>query len=213
MTPVEQVQTILNSITDDSLGGSANGVAYQDYPWHPFDAIPAAFRTTQRKLDIIKRVVRLKEKTVLDFGCANGAVTIGLALEGAKVYGVDVEPAQLGAGRIVARSLGVDVQFSTQASLAHCDAIIYLSVWKWTVRHQGRKVADAQLRRLSESCDVLLFDAGVGDCGTDLGVGLKVSEVPTLVLRATPMANIAKAGAFVDNNNIPRTIWKCLRQS
>lgn len=216
MNPVERVKDVLAGIPTSIYGGSAEGRLYQDYPWPPFDTIPAAFHSTARKLGIIEGALGdVKGKCILDMGCANGAVSIGLALKGARVLGVDAEPLQLDVAEIVAGALGVEVSFVGMLIAppgVHFDAALFLSVWKWIVRNEGREQADETLRNIARIAKVLLFDAGVSDgAGTDLGVGLKVGEVPEMVRTVTSYTTVELAGAFEDEHGIKRTIWRCER--
>jgi len=213
---LDQIKVLLEGIQSDG-GGTQNGKLYQNYPWEPFDQLPAHFTSTQQKLEIILQNLRdVKNEVIMDYGCANGAISIALAERGAWVHGVDRDLPQLEIARIVAAERHVGrVVFGPPPVSGHIlqvggtyDTVICLTVWKWVVRQSGydgaTKLLEDHAKRVRST---YLFDPGVsGAAGTDLGVTLPGGGTPELLAPYFP--HIEMAGSFVDNMNILRTIWK-----
>lgn len=194
-------------------GGSGGGRVYQNYPWGELEQIPARFETTQQKLDIIKGALpSWKGVKVLDVGCANGAVSIGMAMWGAKVRGIDESPVEIAVAKVAAAHLGVEIQFQLGQAITNIqgeyDVIVCLSVWKWIAWDQGQKTADLMLQVHDQHCDTYIFEAGISDAGTDLGVPVKHTEIPFILGRNVEKNHLRLLGTWSDpRHTIRREMW------
>jgi cyclopropane fatty-acyl-phospholipid synthase-like methyltransferase len=69
-------------------------------------------RNTAQELEFLIEEFKLpKGAAILDIGCGTGRHSIGLALQGYKMTGVDISPGMLKIGRTTARKEGLDIEF------------------------------------------------------------------------------------------------------
>ncbi|KKK82516.1 hypothetical protein LCGC14_2802620, partial [marine sediment metagenome] len=142
------------SATDNlQYGGSFNHKLYQNYPFPGLDHLPALRNNTQQRLDfLLGHLGDVKGKRLLDIGCANGALTLGLARAGAEVTGLDANGFEIQLAQLAAVALKMpntrfylwNVVDSVQGG--RYDITLFLSVWKWMVRSHGFEAANEALR-------------------------------------------------------------------
>ena len=206
------------SATDNLVyGGSFNHKLYQNYPFPGLEHLPALRNNTQERLDfLLTHLGDVQGKRLLDIGCANGALTLGMARAGAKVHGVDTN-----ADEIEFACLAADVLGLSRNRFHLCDALalplvviddvtLFLSVWKWMVRAHGFEAANEALRNIADHTRLLIFESGIADSGIDL-IDFKKSQVGQLLHDHTSFKHIEMVGCFPRDSahNVDREVWKC----
>ncbi|KKM79577.1 hypothetical protein LCGC14_1348440 [marine sediment metagenome] len=206
------------SATDNLVyGGSFNHKLYQNYPFPGLDHLPALRNNTQQRLDfLLKHLGDVKEKRLLDIGCANGALTLGLARAGAEVTGLDANGFEIQLAQLAAVALKMpntrfylwNVVDSVQGG--RYDITLFLSVWKWMVRSHGFEAANEALRNIADHTRLLIFESGIADSGIDL-IDFKKSQVEKLLHDHTSFKHIEMVGCFPRDSahNVDREVWKC----
>jgi SAM-dependent methyltransferase len=204
-----------------AFGGSHGGRVYQDYPWEPLNELPAKRASTAARLEFLGPLADWQDRTVLDVGCANGAISIGLAKFGARVTGWDWNPSDLAVAKAAAKVLGVDVKFLDRdiifagvRQLANIDKGpwdigVYLSVWKWIAWRNNLQSANQTLTDLGRCCKMLIFESGLTGTGIDL-VQTRMDEVEPMLREHTNYDNIEMVGCFPrDDQQVDRPVWRC----
>lgn len=200
-----------------AFGGSHGGKIYQDYPWPPLDTLPAKRETTAERLQFIGDnclAFPWTGMSVLDIGCANGALSIGFAKAGATVTGWDWNKADLDVAKDAAKQLGVSVKFQERSieggiREGRWDIIVYLSVWKWIAWRAGIGTANETLSGMSEHCGMLIFESGLTGTGIDL-VPVSTRAIEPLLHNKTGFKNIEEVGTFPrDDQQVDRPVWRC----
>lgn len=201
-------------------GGSNDGKLYQDYPWAPLSKLPAQRHNTAERLEFLLSSLghEAAGKSILDLGCANGALSIGMALRGARVTSYDWNATELALASLAADVMKVSRRVSfRQVDLAflsltgqHYDVCLCLSVWKWIVRSHGVFVAHSMLSEISQHCTVMLFESGLTNSGIDLGIGYAQSDFPAILQAHTHYTKFEMIGLMPkDWMNVSRQLWKC----
>ena len=157
---------------------------------------------------------------VLDIGCSNGAISLGLALRGYDVIGWDTNEEWIAIAREAHCMLEKDrlhtikVKFEVKdlatAAMIEVDTILYLSVFKWVWRVHGKKVVLETLRSISENCNNLVFESGVVDGPLSL-IPLKRDEVGDMLVENTNFKHTEMVGCFPRDSahNVDRDLWIC----
>lgn len=214
--------TLLAALPGNALeyGGSNDGKLYQDYPWAPLNKLPAHRHNTAKRLEFLLKALGddVASKTILDIGCANGALSIGMALQGAYVYGYDWNSTEVRIAKLAAITMNISgwTAFTSSepgylASIeGQYDICLFLSVWKWMVRYRSVKMANSILRRVSDHCGILLFESGITDSGIDLGIGYAQSDFPAILQAHTRYTEFEMVGLMPkDSQNVDRQLWRC----
>ncbi len=206
------------SATDNlQYGGSFNHKLYQNYPFPGLDHLPALRNNTQQRLDfLLKHLGDVKGKRLLDIGCANGALTLGMARAGAEVTGIDANGLEIQLARLATEALGViEADFylwnaADPLPKGMQDITLFLSVWKWMVRAHGFKAANEALQNIADHTKLLIFESGIADSGIDL-IDFKKSQVGQLLHDHTSFKHIEMVGCFPRDSahNVDREVWKC----
>ena len=206
------------SATDNlQYGGSFNHKLYQNYPFPGLDHLSALRNNTQSRLDfLLRHLGDVKGKRLLDIGCANGALTIGMARAGADVTGVDANGFEIQLAQQAAEALGLvnaDFRIYNAADIlleGMLDITLFLSVWKWMVRAHGFETANEALRNIADHTKLLIFESGIADSGIDL-IDFKKSQVKQLLHDHTSFKHIEMVGCFPRDSahNVDREVWKC----
>jgi SAM-dependent methyltransferase len=195
---------------------------YQDYLQDPLCELPAHVRTTRQKIEMLEKVLPIKGQTILDVGCANGALDIELALQGAYVRGLDHDEKSIKIANMAAVYLDLPVEKAffwvedaenvVRSDYDHLyDVVLFLAVWKHIRWRNGLEAANQTLTRLSKLAPVMIFDPGLSDSGTDLGSPIAKTQVPRLICENTDYPHIELISNFKDNLNIEREVWKLWR--
>lgn len=206
------------SATDNlQYGGSFNHKLYQNYPFPGLEHLPALRNNTQERLDfLLGHLGDVQGKRLLDIGCANGALTLGMARAGADVVGLDANSFEIQLARMAAEALGL-----VGARFHFCNAVdmllgqtqditMFLSVWKWMVRSYGMQQANTALQNIANHTKLLIFESGIADSGIDL-IDFKKSQVRQLLHDHTSFKHIEMVGCFPRDSahNVDREVWKC----
>jgi len=216
-SPIESKLASLSATDNLQYGGSFNHKLYQNYPFPGLDHLPALRNNTQQRLDfLLKHLGDVKGKRLLDIGCANGALTLGMARAGAKVHGVDTNADEIEFACLAADVLGLSrnrfyLCNALALPLAVIDDItIFLSVWKWMVRAHGFEAANEALQNIADHTKLLIFESGIADSGIDL-IDFKKSQVEQLLHDHTSFKHIEMVGCFPRDSahNVDREVWKC----
>ncbi|KKN26037.1 hypothetical protein LCGC14_0878820 [marine sediment metagenome] len=216
-SPIESKLASLSATDNLQYGGSFNHKLYQNYPFPGLDHLPALRNNTQQRLDfLLKHLGDVKGKRLLDIGCANGALTLGMARAGAKVHGVDTNADEIEFACLAADVLGLPgnrfyLCNALALPLAVIDDItIFLSVWKWMVRAHGFEAANEALQNIADHTKLLIFESGIADSGIDL-IDFKKSQVEQLLHDHTSFKHIEMVGCFPRDSahNVDREVWKC----
>lgn len=213
---LDRIRDLLTQLPSHSLvhGGSHSGKLYQNYPWPPLDVLPAHRNDTQQRLDwLLEKLGDVQDRYILDVGCANGAISIGLALCGARVNGICPDHSEIAIAREAAGIMGADVGFYgvdvTDLPSTPRNTVIFLSVWKWIVRNKGLTSAKTTLRILS-NCDDFIFESGLTDGGMDLGIGITKADIPA-ILREHTGCEPELLGIEPREDGTEREVWRCRR--
>ena len=202
-----------------AFGGSHGGQIYQDYPWPPLDHLPAKRHVTAERLAFISEKCQpfpWTARSVLDIGCANGAMSIGFAKNGAaNVTGWDWDTASLAVAKQAAKELDVkNVKFQ-ECNIRDgmvdgwWDIIVYLSVWKWIAWRDGLDAACLTVAEISMHCGMLIFESGLTGTGIDL-VKVGMDSIGPMLKERTGYKSIEMVGHFPrDNQNVNRPVWVC----
>jgi SAM-dependent methyltransferase len=216
-SPIESKLASLSATDNLQYGGSFNHKLYQNYPFPGLDHLPALRNNTQERLDfLLKHLGDVKGKNLLDIGCANGALTLGMARAGADTIGVDangfeVQLAQEAAEVLELPAAGFCIWNAADGlPIGTFDITLFLSVWKWMVRGHGFEAANEALRNIADHTKLLIFESGIADSGIDL-IDFKKSQVRQLLHDHTSFKHIEMVGCFPRDtaHNVDREVWKC----
>jgi len=213
---LERIRELLTQLPGHSLvhGGSHAGKLYQNYPWPPLDVLPAHRHDTQARLDwLLGKLGNVKDRYVLDCGCANGAIAIGLRLKGALINGITPDAVESGIANYADKCMGAEFSnfFAVDATYIldkPRNIVLCLSVWKWIVRNQGMEAANGMLRKLNAK--VLIFESGLTDGGLDLGIGITKADIPD-ILRKHTGCEPELLGIEPREDGTEREVWRCRR--
>ena len=217
-SPIESKLASLSATDNLVYGGSFNHKLYQNYPFPGLEHLPALRNNTQERLDfLLKHLGDVQGKRLLDIGCANGALTLGLTEAGANAVGVDANGFEIQLAQMAAEALGLsDVRFRIRNAAdgwrdyGMYDITLFLSVWKWMVRAHGFEAANEALQEIADHTRLLIFESGIADSGIDL-IDFKKSQVRQLLHDHISFKHIEMVGCFPRDSahNVDREVWKC----
>lgn len=217
---IENIKTLLSGYSSEMpFGGGRGGMLYQDFPWQPLAELPAYRHSTANRVNAITGAVDVRDKTVADVGCANGAIAIGIAKAGARsVIGYDANPVEIKVAKEASLALGIpnvrfkifEVMKNPATVLGACDVMIYLSVWKWIAFRHGITAAIDTLAELSDQCNVMIFESGLTGTGVDL-VDFKREDVLPMLSKHTNFVKFESRMFDRDDMNVDREMFICTR--
>lgn len=218
----------IEQMVAESTGGldpGWGGMLYQNFTDPVLSRLPSLRNNTQDRLLFLEDnwptpYDEERAEKVLDIGCSNGAISLGLALEGYDVIGWDTNEewitiareahCMLEKNRLHTIKVKFEIKDLAAAVMIEVDTILYLSVFKWVWRTHGKKVALETLRSISEHCNNLVFESGVVDGPLSL-IPLKRDEVEDMLVENTNFKHIEMVGCFPRDSahNVDRDLWIC----
>lgn len=122
--------------------------------WFKIDGVQDGDRTLEQQLEGLRPLVHMAPgKSVLDVGCAEGLVDIGLHDLGARVHGIDVVVDHIGTARLMRgkRAIQFDLaDANTYRPTRHYDIVLMLAIL-----HKLKDPVDACLR-FAEAADEMV---------------------------------------------------------
>lgn len=148
-------------------------VLYQDLPFRGLDHFKSRRHDSRQRFERFASLVPIKGKSVLDMGCCEGSLSLGLKEQGAEsVKGIDDNLHNIQIAREARDFLGYDVDFQQESidkgwaeQLPHYDIIVWLSVWQWIVKREGLLYGKELLFEVSKKADVMIFESAASDGG------------------------------------------------
>lgn len=216
---LDRIRELMTQLPGHSLvyGGSHSGKLYQNYPWPPLDVLPAHRNDTQQRLEWLLSKLDADFEDLLDIGCANGAISLGIEIAtSASVTGVTADAVECEIARCAADLLSRDIYFGHANLLAlynqhEHDIVLSLSVWKWIVRNQGLTEANKHIEMaMDRAMKALIFEPGLGDSGLDLGIGITKADIPG-ILREHTGCEPELLGIEPREDGTEREVWRCRR--
>ncbi len=221
MIKIEQMVAESTGGLDPGWGGKL----YQNFADPILGHLPALRNNTQARLRFLEDHWPTTPSTeyresVLDIGCSNGAISLGLAMEGYNVIGWDTNEEWIAIAKearwlmVQNRLHAIMAEFESKdiatTVMIDVDTVVYLSVFKWVWRTHGEKVALETLRSISEHCNNLVFESGVVDGPLSL-IPLKRDEVGDMLVENTNFKHIEMVGCFPRDSahNVDRDLWIC----
>jgi len=141
----------------------------QQYHELPFNLIQKANRGfLKERIKMFKEVYDFKNKKGLDLGCNIGGITFSLAINGAKMTGVDVVPKLIEIANACEEYYGLNTNFVEDNIVDFClkdthyDFCVLVAVWHWIVKQTNLKVGIDILNKISKNCDTLFFEINFG---------------------------------------------------
>lgn len=101
---------------------------------------------TRRHSEVIRELLPMKGRTILDVGCGDGALTRLLAREGAQATGIDIDATQLTRARAADPVAGASYTEGRGEALPVDDASVDAVVYMNSLHHVPREVIPAALR-------------------------------------------------------------------
>jgi len=157
------------------LGTLPNRLQYHELP---FNLIQKANRGyLKERIKMFKEVYDFKNKKGLDLGCNIGGITFSLAINGAKMTGVDVKPKSIEIANACEEYYGLNTKFiennivdfclkdtkiRNDMDIEHYDFCVFVATWHWVLKQEGLKKATEVLNKVSEKCDVMFFETNFG---------------------------------------------------
>ena len=147
---------------------------YHDLPFPGFSHLKARRNMSRQRIDRIFQLVSIPAKTVLDIGCSDGAISLGMVECGAsRVIGIDSNKGSIETATTVAKSLKFStVQFLNEKvnvewtkKTKEFDVIIWLSQWQWSVRQDGLDKSFELLYEMSRKGKIMVFESASNDGG------------------------------------------------
>lgn len=180
------------------------GWVYHDFPLP--EILPKVHRKAIcRRLSELKKIMPLREKTVLDLGCASGGISLGLALLGAaKVTGVDHDEVAVRlAGAVAGKYAVSNVEFHcadlSDFEIPRADVVVWLSQWMWLVRQRGLEYGKKMLFDVPfrSGAKQMVFESAAQD-GKAKILGLTQNDIAELLRSWTPFTDVRETRAFHD---------------
>jgi SAM-dependent methyltransferase len=112
-----------------------------------YDALRPADEQWQEQLEVLVREGGLVARRVLDIGCGTGVLAAALAARGARVWGIDAEPAMLDVARAAAPA-GVGLKQARAEALPFKDGWFDRAVMRVSLHLFDRPAALAEARRV-----------------------------------------------------------------
>jgi len=117
---------------------------------------------------MFKEVYDFKGKKGLDLGCNIGGITFSLAINGAKMTGVEIKPSNIAIANACEEYYCLNTKFIEDnivdfvKDLEHYDFCVFVATWHWIVKQEGLEKATEVLKRVSENCDVMFLETNFG---------------------------------------------------
>jgi len=220
----EEISQLVKGIGKTRHAGSVThpGWLYQGY------ALPeqhVSHRTgTVARLNVLKnQITNIKDKTFIDIGCANGAISIGLVLLGAKfVTAIDYDPTVIKIAKLIATKYNVIDRINFVNSTIEdyefpkADVVIWFSQWMWIVKLKGMEFARNLLYKtvFDSAANEMYFESSADD-GRAAIKGYVQKDIEDELVNCTPYRNIDDLGPcdnWPPDHNKRRHLFKCHKQ-
>jgi len=163
---VQKIKGCMQTI-NDALGKLPNRRQYHELP---FRLVQKADRGYLReRIRLFKNAYDFSGKKGLDLGCNIGGITFSLALEGAKMRGVDIYDEGLNVANACEDYYKLNCEFFKEDIVdyvrkinEHYDFCIFLATWHWVVKQHGEKVGIEVIKKISDRCDTMFFEINFG---------------------------------------------------
>jgi len=123
----------------------------------------------KERIELLKSAYDFKNKKGLDLGANVGGVTFSLALEGAKMTGVDIDSKLINIANACEDyyKLGCifiedNIKDYVNNLKEHYDFCTLLAVWHWLVKYLGIEIAKDILNKISKKCNVMFIEVNFG---------------------------------------------------
>ena len=189
------------------------GKLYHDIP---FERFSTHRKGTEKRAQLILDNYSVSNRAGLDLGCSVGGMSFHMVLAGARMTGVDYDPAVIEFAKQTSFEYNCLVSFKCQAitsafikSLPNYDFIIWFDQWMWLVKEQGWKAATALLKQVSRKAPVMFFSTSQND-GQARNQIQTADDAMNLLKQHTVYSNIKNLGV-VDDNWHKRSMFVCTR--
>lgn len=183
------------------------GVPYQDIPAY---RIPGARNNTRLRANRVAELVNIKDKHILDLGCNVGTMSRRFWELGARVTGVDYDPASIAVAQNLNRGplyLVQEITLEFIQQLPQYDIIVWTSQFMWLAKQHGMDYALDCLWEIGRHCDTLVFETAARDDGS-APLTISQEEVMGLLCRNTIFRRIINTGQWNDLWT-PRDVFVC----
>ena len=176
---------------------------------------------TFSRIKKIKKYARIKDARILDIGCSNGSLSLGLGILGAqKVLGIDYDNQSIRVANAFKDKYKIkNVEFKTQKispdklNLPESDILIWLSNWMWLVKEYGINKSLNMLYDIPKKTrsEIMIFESAADD-GMAAIKGKNQQDIQKFLEKNTPYNNIKNIGSFNDKwrkKNEKRNVFIC----
>jgi len=176
----------------------------------------------KERIELLKSAYDFKNKKGLDLGANVGGVTFSLALEGAKMTGVDIDSKLINIANACEDyyKLGCifiedNIKDYVNNLKEHYDFCTLLAVWHWLVKQTSERTGIKILKKISEKCDVMFFEINYGYEEGLIGSGSTMEEIGLTsdqavidyIKKNTDYTEVKPIGKCIGWGQ--RTLWRC----
>ena len=181
-------------------------------------------KNSLKRLRYLKNEIPVRDARILDIGCSNGSLALGLGLMHAcRVVGVDYDERAIGVAECVRDKYKIgNVEFEVRKiypqgnHLPKTDVLIWLSNWMWLVKEYGLEHGLKLLFDIpvETGAEYMVFESAAND-GMAPIEGTNQSNIEQYLVDNSPFQFIRNIGPFPDGWRKPgseRNIFVCSNQ-